>query len=106
MFNTFEYEPLKVSPSKALVRRAATYEYEKVSVTHFGILDGEDIYYPVHSDGVVGNWTTSTIEVIGSPGTNWFLRQDLKNVYVAAGTLDLKITSERLVPVLNEQERF
>jgi hypothetical protein len=106
-FSAFEYEPLKVSPSKSIQRRATTFEYEKVSINHQAVANGDDLYYPVHSDGVVGNWTTSTISIIGKGTTSGYdLPQDLKNIVVTSGTLDIMITSERLVPVLAENERF
>lgn len=101
----FEYEPLTISPSKSIRRMNQDFKYEKVGVTHKGIPSGGDIYYPVHSDGVVGNWTTSTIEVIGCNGGAYRLDQDLKNI-TTTGDLDIKITSERLVPVFDETERF
>jgi len=100
--NCFEYEPLKISPSKALQRSALEFEYEKVSITH-DYINNDDLYYPVHSDGVVGNWATSTIEKIKGDGLLYDFPQDLKNVQGAGA---VKITSERVVPVINEQERF
>jgi hypothetical protein len=99
--SAFEYEPLKVSPSKAMLRRSTDFEYEKVSVTH-DFVANDDLYYPVHSDGVVGNWTTSTLEIIKGDGLAFDFPQDLKHVQ---GTGVVKITSERLVPVLKENER-
>ena len=81
------------------------FKYEKVSVTHRTIASGGDVFYPVHSDGIVGNWTTSSIQVIGTLGAGFRFDQDLKNI-VTGGDLDLKISSERLVPVLDEKERF
>ena len=105
--SAFEYEPLKVSPSKALQRRATDFEYEKVSIDFPTVSNGDDLYYPVHSDGVVGNWTTSTITVIGmGADTAYDFPQDLKNIPLVGSTMHVVITSERLVPVLAEQERF
>jgi len=106
-FTCFEYEPLKVSPSKAIQRRSTVFTYEKVEVTNRELGNGDSTYYPVHSDGVVGNWTTSTIQVIGKTAASSFsLGQDLKNISIGAGSMSLKISSERLVPVLDEKERF
>lgn len=107
MVNCYEYEPLKISPSKALYR-VKELKYEKVSVTYKSVQNGDDLHYPVHSDGVVGNWTTSTIEVIQKDvDTGYTIGQDLKNITItSAKNMGFKITSERLVPVLDEKDRF
>lgn len=106
-FSAFEYEPLKITPSNSVNRRMQSFKYEKVSVLFRGIANNDDIYYPVHSDGVQGNWTTSTISQIGSSVANSFtVYQDLKNISVSTGTVDLQISSERLVPILDEKDRF
>ena len=100
-YNAFEYEPLTISPSNSIQRMSTELKYEKVSVTHRAIPSGGDVYYPMHSDGVIGNWTTSTIEVIGANGANYRIDQDLKNI-TTTGDLDLKITSTRLIPVTKD----
>lgn len=97
----FEYEPLKVTVSDALIRKFDT-EWEKVSITH-DFVANDDLYYPVHSDGVLGNWNTSTITLIKGDGNSFDFPQDLKNIQ---GIGIVKITSERLVPILKEQARF
>jgi len=106
-FNCFEYEPLKISPSNSVKRRMQKFKYEKVSITFRTVDNGDDLYYPVHSDGIVGNWSTSTIQLIGNTSASAVMNfdQDLKNV-VNAGNSDYKIDSERLIPILDEQERF
>lgn len=105
--SNFEYEPMKVTPSKALSRKNSLV-YEKVSVTVRLISNGESAYYPMHSDGIAGTWSSSTVQIIGqSDGSGAYtLPQNLKNIEVAAGTIDIKITSERLVPTPETSEKF
>ena len=98
MYSAFEYEPLDITPSNALKRSVET-ESETVSVTFRDVPNLGDIYYPYHSDGINGNWSTSSIEVIGtSAASTYGFDQDLKNIQVGAGTIDVKITSTRNVP--------
>lgn len=99
----FEYEPLDVTPSRILKYISTEFKYEKVSSTFKRVANNDDLTYPVHSDGVVGNYGTTTIEVIGWSTNNTFrLTNNLKSVQVSAGTVDIKLTSERLVPVNKE----
>lgn len=107
-FDGFRYEPLTLSPSKSFQRRNTSFKYEKVGVTFRNISDGDDAYYPVHSDGVQGDWSTSSIQVTrtGALDTYYNILQDLKNIGVTNNTIDIKVNSERLVPVLDEKERF
>lgn len=105
--DAFYYEPLKVSPSRALQRRSTEFKYEKVSVLHTGVTNGSDLYYPVHSDGVIGSWSTSTIEVVGKAANiGYYFQQDLKNVTVQANDISVKISSFKNVPIIDVSERF
>ena len=50
------------------------------------------------SDGVSGNWSNSTIEVIGkSAASSYSISEDLRNIVVSAGTIDIRIKSIRYV---------
>ena len=107
--NHFEYEPLTISPSIYRKRLASTFKYEKVSRKFEAVANGGDMYYPVHSDGVYGSWKTSTIEIIGQSGTvsAYSFPEDLKGISITGGgTLDVRITTERNVPVLDDEELF
>jgi len=106
-FLGFEYEPLTLQPSSFRKRLAQENKYERVSKIFKDVANLDDLHYPTHSDGVQGSWTTSTIEILSTSVANfWDFPQDLKNVSVSSGTIDVRITSERLVPVLDNKERF
>jgi len=105
--SAFEYEPLEISPSRSIERLNQEFKFEKVGVTHRNVAADGDIFYPVHSDGVVGNWNTSSIQLIGKSNASTFgFDQDLKNINISAGTLDIKVSSERWVPVANTRIKF
>lgn len=98
-FGAWEYEPLTITPSKALARQSVNLVTETRTIIHRDIADDDDIFYPMHSDGIPGNWSTSSIELIGSSaGSAFEINEDLKNITVSSGTIDIKITSTRLVP--------
>ena len=97
--SAFEYEPLKLSPSKALQRSLTTVEYERLNVDFSGT--PTFAYYPVHSDGVSGSYRTSTVQVYIGDAIS--ISKDLKTI---SGVTEMSISSEKLVPIINEDERF
>ena len=106
-FNSFEYEPLTISPSKALIRDFVSFEIDQVERTFKDVADGADLYFPMHSDGIPGTWGTSNIEVLAtSAASTYNIPNSLKNISVGSGTINIRVSSTRLVPVLPKDKRF
>ena len=73
---------------------------ETVSVQFDTVVTGEDLYYPVHSDGIPGNWRSSTLQVMGTSSTaqTYSFPENLRDIVISTGNIDIKITSTREVP--------
>jgi hypothetical protein len=96
--SSFSFEPLDVIESKFSKRLLAKKKTETVSVLFTNVANTDDLYYPIHSDGIAGNFRTSSIGVIGkTAATSHNLPENLKKVSVGAGTMDVKIVSTREV---------
>lgn len=93
----FSYEPLPVIKSKALLRLKQKTVTDVATNTIRGITSGNNAYYPIHKDGIPGNWGSASIDPIQLSST-YNINEDLKNIEVGAGTLGLKLTSTREIP--------
>ncbi len=97
-FSAFEFEPLPVFKSNFIKRISRERKLEQVTVNFKQISNGADLYYPTHSDGIQGNWNTSEVSVTGKSASNFFnFDEDLKDISINTGTIDVKITSSREV---------
>jgi len=96
------YEPLPLEPNKWFERNASGYKLETKTITFSGVVNNDDLYYPIHSDGNAGTYSTSSIDITGRSviSQTWSFPQDLKNVQISTGDIDVKITSSRWVPEL------
>ena len=96
-FSAAEYEKLPLFESKIKQRISRRRVLEHVGVNLRGITNNQDGAYPIHKDGVPGNFTTSEISIIAksSGGATFSIPTDLKNIQVSAGNIDLKIKSTR-----------
>ena len=92
----FEYEPLPIHPSNFKRRVFRRKLLESKTINFRGLTNGQAAYYPIHSDGVQGNWNTSSIDVTQSSSGVYAIQEDLKDISVT-GNIDLKVTSKREV---------
>jgi len=95
------FEPLDVMESDFCKRIGTKTKVETVSKTFNAVVNGDDLFYPSHSAGVPGNTRTSSTAVIGTSSTaqTYDFPENLKDVVVSTGNIDVKITSTREVPV-------
>lgn len=91
----FEWEVLTLTQDNAKKRLNPEREWENRTVT-FKVANGEDGYYPIHSDGTPGDFQTSSIDVL-TPSIVTSIPRDLRNIQVSAGTAEIKVTSGKWV---------
>ena len=93
------FEPLDVIESKFIKRLKIESKVETISIQFMSVSTGDDLYYPIFSDGVLGGWRNSSIQVVGrsTASQSYNFKENLRDVVVSSGTIDVKITSTREV---------
>lgn len=92
------FEPMDIQASNHEQRRLSTNKIGEVAtLTFIGVANGDDLYYPVFSDGRPATYIETSIDIMAiSSGTaTYSINFDLKNITVSAGTLDIKLTAVR-----------
>ena len=99
ILSSISFEPLDIIESKFSKRLLAKNKTETVSVLFTNVANNDSLFYPVHSDGIMGNFRTSSIDIIAtSAASTYNIQENLKQISVGSGTIDVKIVSTREVP--------
>jgi hypothetical protein len=96
--NAIGYEPLAITPFK---REGLEQVLETKTQIFYGAVTTDTLFYPVHSDGTYGDKTTSTIRVLAKSAASSFDLNDIKSIVISSGTLDIEITSTKMVEKVN-----
>jgi hypothetical protein len=107
-YSCFTYQPLPLRPSLYRTRFSMMGTKLNTVTIDQELTNGQDGYYPIHSDGTVANFQTSSLQVVGmtSTGSSWLLPKSLKQVSVSAGTMTLRITSTKEVSESIDQTKI
>jgi len=96
-YEHIEFEPMEITESNDERRRTAKSKVGEVASKTFRQLANlGDAHYPTYKDGRPGHWGEASISLLAkSAATSHNIAQDLTDIQVGAGTLDIKVTCTR-----------